>query len=46
MVTAPISDPEETYAEVRDVARRVLPGVQFRRHTLFRYSLLWTKPRR
>jgi 2-polyprenyl-3-methyl-5-hydroxy-6-metoxy-1,4-benzoquinol methylase len=45
-VTAPISDPEETYAQVRDVAGRVLPGVLFRRHTLFRYSLLWTKPRR
>jgi len=44
-VTAPILDPEETYAELRDVARRVLPGVRFRRHTLFRYSLIWTKPR-
>ena len=45
MVTAPISDPEETYREVRKAARRVLPGVRFRRHTLFRYSLVWTKPR-
>jgi SAM-dependent methyltransferase len=45
MVTAPILDPDESYAEVRDAAQRVLPGVRFRRHTLFRYSLIWTKPR-
>jgi SAM-dependent methyltransferase len=44
MVTAPVCDPRETYAEVEAAAHRVLPGVRYRRHTLFRYSLLWTKP--
>ena len=45
MVTAPICDPEPTYAEVRTAAEEVLPGVRFRRHNLFRYSLLWTRAR-
>jgi 2-polyprenyl-3-methyl-5-hydroxy-6-metoxy-1,4-benzoquinol methylase len=44
MVTAPICDPEETYAEVRRVAQDVLPGVRYRRHNLFRYTLVWTRP--
>jgi len=26
-------------------ARRLLPGVRYRRHLLWRYSLLWSKPR-
>ncbi len=43
---APIKDPEMTWTEVRAAARRLLPGVRYRRHLLFRYSLLWTKPRR
>jgi ubiquinone/menaquinone biosynthesis C-methylase UbiE len=42
---APIKDPEMTWAEVRATARRTLPGVRYRRHLLFRYSLLWSKPR-
>lgn len=41
---APIKDPEMTWAEVRVTARRLLPGVRYRRHLLWRYSLLWTKP--
>ena len=41
---APIKDPEMTWAEVRAAARRLLPGVRYRRHLLFRYSLLWSKP--
>jgi SAM-dependent methyltransferase len=45
MVTAPIRDPELTYAEVRAAAEDVLPGVRFRRHNLFRYSLVWTRAR-
>jgi hypothetical protein len=40
---APIKDPEMTWAEVRATARRLLPGVRYRRHLLFRYSLLWCK---
>jgi len=44
MVTAPICDPAESYADVRGAADRILPGARFRRHPLFRYSLAWTKP--
>jgi hypothetical protein len=33
-----------TWAEARDTARRVLPGVQDRRHLRWRYSLTWEKP--
>jgi SAM-dependent methyltransferase len=40
---APIKDPEMTWAEVRATARRLLPGVRYRRHLLWRYSLLWRK---
>lgn len=36
--------PPESYSEVRRTAARVLPGVRYRRHILFRYSLTWTKP--
>ncbi|SPT59567.1 class I SAM-dependent methyltransferase [Actinomadura madurae] len=42
---APIADPAMTWAEVRDEAQRVLPGAVFRRHLLWRYSLVWRKPR-
>jgi SAM-dependent methyltransferase len=36
--------PPETFGQARRTAERVLPGVRFRRHVLFRYSLTWTKP--
>jgi 2-polyprenyl-3-methyl-5-hydroxy-6-metoxy-1,4-benzoquinol methylase len=36
--------PPETYAGMRRIARRELPGVRYRRHLLWRYSLIWTKP--
>ena len=36
--------PPDTFSEVRRTAGRLLPGVRLRRHVLFRYSLLWTKP--
>jgi SAM-dependent methyltransferase len=41
---APVKDPEMTWAEVRAIARRLLPGVRYHRHLLFRYSLRWSKP--
>jgi SAM-dependent methyltransferase len=41
---APIMDPSLTWAETRAAARRVLPGVRYRRHLLWRYSLVWDKP--
>ena len=36
--------PPETYSHVRRIAQRLLPGAQFRRHLLWRYSLVWRKP--
>jgi SAM-dependent methyltransferase len=37
--------PPETYAGMRRLASDLLPGVRYRRHLLWRYSLTWTKPR-
>jgi SAM-dependent methyltransferase len=42
---APIMDPDMSWREVRAAAARLLPGVRYRRHLLWRYSLLWTRPR-
>jgi hypothetical protein len=42
---APILDPELSWREVRAEAARLLPGVRYRRLMLWRYSLLWAKPR-
>jgi ubiquinone/menaquinone biosynthesis C-methylase UbiE len=36
--------PPETYRSARHVASAVLPGVKYRRHLLWRYSLTWSKP--
>ena len=36
--------PDRTYREMRDLARRLLPGARFRHHLLWRYSLTWTRP--
>ena len=36
--------PPHTYDQVRRVAGRELQGVRYRRHVMFRYSLVWTKP--
>jgi ubiquinone/menaquinone biosynthesis C-methylase UbiE len=41
---APIMNPEMSWSQVRATAVRVLPGVRYRRHLLWRYSLLWEKP--
>jgi ubiquinone/menaquinone biosynthesis C-methylase UbiE len=41
---APIMDPEMSWRQVRAEAARLLPGVRYRRHLLFRYSLRWRKP--
>ncbi|GAB2826188.1 class I SAM-dependent methyltransferase [Streptomyces daliensis] len=40
----PVADPRMSYAQVRAAARRLLPGVRYRRHVLRRYSLTWHKP--
>jgi ubiquinone/menaquinone biosynthesis C-methylase UbiE len=36
--------PEHSYREIRALAERTLPGTRFRRHLLWRYSIVWTKP--
>jgi SAM-dependent methyltransferase len=41
---APVMDPGMTWAQARETARRLLPGVRYRRHLLWRYSLIWDKP--
>jgi hypothetical protein len=41
---APIMDPNLSWREVRAEAARLLPGARYRRHLLWRYSLLWRKP--
>jgi ubiquinone/menaquinone biosynthesis C-methylase UbiE len=41
---APIVDPEMSWRQVRAAAAAALPGVRYRRHLLWRYSLLWQKP--
>lgn len=35
--------PSETYDEVHKIAQARLPGCAFRRHMLFRYSIVWRK---
>ncbi|MFI7130957.1 class I SAM-dependent methyltransferase [Nonomuraea sp. NPDC050153] len=36
--------PPATYAQMRALATEVLPGSEYRRHLLFRYSIIWRKP--
>ena len=36
--------PPLDYGQTRRLAKVALPGVRYRRHVLFRYSLVWTKP--
>jgi SAM-dependent methyltransferase len=36
--------PPMTYRDMRGLAERLLPGVRYRRHLYWRYSLTWTKP--
>ncbi len=40
----PVRPPTMTWDEVRVGALRLLPGVRYRRHMLWRYSLMWRKP--
>lgn len=35
--------PALTYGQTRSIASTVLPGARYRRHVLWRYSLVWTK---
>jgi SAM-dependent methyltransferase len=38
--------PPQRYATLRRLATELLPGVRWRRHVLWRYSLVWTNPAR
>jgi SAM-dependent methyltransferase len=40
----PVRDAAETFAELAQVVRRVLPGARIRRRLFFRYTLEWTRP--
>ncbi|GAA4237745.1 class I SAM-dependent methyltransferase [Actinomadura meridiana] len=42
---APITDPRMTWDEVRDEALHLLPGAVFTKHLLWRYSIVWRRPR-
>jgi 2-polyprenyl-3-methyl-5-hydroxy-6-metoxy-1,4-benzoquinol methylase len=35
--------PAETYQQIRRLAGRLLPGMRYRRHLLWRYSICWVK---
>lgn len=37
--------PPETYGTMRAIAEQVLPGARYRRHVLWRYSLIWERSR-
>lgn len=36
--------PPETYQRMRELSEALLPGVRYRRHVFWRYSLVWVKP--
>ena len=36
--------PAETYRQIRRLAGTLLPGMRYRRHLLWRYSICWVKP--
>ena len=39
-----VCPPPETYPGMRRLASDLLPGARFRRHALWRYSIVWSKP--
>ena len=41
----PVRGPDMTWAQVRDTAEQILPGAAYRRLLLWRYLLVWDKPR-
>ncbi|AOS64018.1 methyltransferase family protein [Actinoalloteichus hymeniacidonis] len=43
-IGVPVADVHENLAEIRSVARRLLPGVRIRRALYYRYLLRWTAP--
>ena len=45
VMSAPACMERTTWVEARDAAARHLPGARLRRHLLWRYTLVWDKPR-
>jgi len=43
-VAAPVQAPQETFCEIQSACADLLPGSDFRRRLLHRYSLSWRKP--
>ncbi len=43
-VQAPVADVRDSYTQVLRAAALLLPEVRYRRHPLFRWSLVWTRP--
>lgn len=43
-IQAPVADVRDSYGQVLRTATLLLPGVHYRRHALFRYTLTWTRP--
>lgn len=43
-MTAPTAEPRETFAQIADTARAVLPGVRIRRSLFWRYIAVWVAP--
>jgi SAM-dependent methyltransferase len=41
----PVRQPDLTWTQTRDAAKELLPGARYRRLLLWRYLLLWDKPR-
>lgn len=44
-VGAPMQAPDQTIGDIQAASREILPGAIFRRLLLFRYLLIWKKPR-
>ncbi|MFE9019768.1 class I SAM-dependent methyltransferase [Streptomyces sp. NPDC007808] len=44
-VDMPVEDSSMHWGEVRQAALRLLPGCRFRRRLLWRYTVVWDKPR-
>jgi 2-polyprenyl-3-methyl-5-hydroxy-6-metoxy-1,4-benzoquinol methylase len=44
-VGAPIKEPDMTLRQIRTRARVLLPGATIERHLLWRYSMVWSKPK-
>lgn len=43
-MTAPTREPEDTYQEIAQAARQVLPGVRMHRGLFWRYTAVWVAP--